>query len=186
MREALDGVLAKIAAEATRCGRIVRSVLSFADTQVTERRAHDLNALVSRAVDLARGAAATSAVTFVPAPGLPPVVMNDSEMTQVVINLVDNSLRADSSRVIVRTEVHVEGVALVVEDDGVGIPSADLSRVFDPFYTTRSQRGGTGLGLSISHAIVARHGGELHIESTEGCGTTVVAVLPVNSDGAAT
>jgi signal transduction histidine kinase len=183
-REALDAVLQKIAAEATRCGRIVQSVLSFADAQATERRAHDLNVVVAQAVDLV-GASATSrdvVVRFMPAPDLPAVVANDSELTQVVINLLDNAVHAESTCVTVRTETRPHGVALVVSDDGVGIPSGDVSRVFDPFFTTRSQRGGTGLGLSISHAIVARHGGELHIESTEGRGTTVTATLPVHGD----
>lgn len=182
-REALGAALEKIAAEAARCGRIVHSVLAFADQGPTERRAHDLNVVVARAVDLVRAAGRSRdvALRFAPAADLPAVDVNDSELTQVVINLLDNAVRAGSRRIVVSTEARPHEVALIVTDDGAGIPPEDLSRVFDPFFTTRAQRGGTGLGLSISYGIVTRHGGILHIDSAAGRGTTVSALLPIGA-----
>ena len=68
-------------------------------------------------------------------------------------------------------------VEIRVQDNGPGIPAADLARVFDPFYTTRAQ--GTGLGLSICQSIIREHGGTITIESVVGQGTAVIVDLPV-------
>jgi signal transduction histidine kinase len=78
--------------------------------------------------------------------------------------------RAESSPV-------VDVVEIRVRDNGPGIPAAELARVFDPFYTTRSQ--GTGLGLSICQSIIREHGGTITIESVVGQGTAVILDLPV-------
>jgi polar amino acid transport system substrate-binding protein len=69
-------------------------------------------------------------------------------------------------------------VLLAVEDDGVGIPAENLSRLTDPFFTTKRESGGTGLGLSVSAGIVKEHGGSLQFSSRPGAGTTVVLSLP--------
>ncbi len=71
-------------------------------------------------------------------------------------------------------------VKISFEDSGCGIEKKDLARVFDPYFTTRPE--GTGLGLSTTHAIVARHGGYVHIASVLGQGTTVTVILPAFSD----
>ena len=68
-------------------------------------------------------------------------------------------------------------VEIRIRDNGPGIPAAALSRVFDPFFTTRTQ--GTGLGLSICQSIVREHGGTISIESVAGQGATVIVDLPV-------
>ena len=68
-------------------------------------------------------------------------------------------------------------VEVRIQDNGPGIPAAVLARVFDPFYTTRTQ--GTGLGLSICQTIIREHGGSISIESVVGQGTSVLIDLPV-------
>jgi signal transduction histidine kinase len=68
-------------------------------------------------------------------------------------------------------------VRIEVEDEGVGIPSEDLERVFDPFFTTRSS--GTGLGLSIAYQIVNQHGGHIAARKNPECGMTFTVTLPV-------
>jgi signal transduction histidine kinase len=74
------------------------------------------------------------------------------------------------------------GVLLVVADSGVGIPEEQLTRVFDPFFTTRPVGQGTGLGLSIVQNIVSRYGGSVTLESQLGTGTSVHVVLPACSE----
>jgi signal transduction histidine kinase len=67
-------------------------------------------------------------------------------------------------------------ICLTVADDGPGIPSDRLSRIFEPFYTTKAR--GTGLGLAITHNIVKRHGGFIRVKSQLGVGTTFEVFLP--------
>lgn len=100
-------------------------------------------------------------------------------LRQVLTNLVGNA--ADASRpgaeVTLRAVPANDGqVAIEVEDRGRGIESADLPRIFDPFFTTRPD--GTGLGLAICHKVVRAHGGDIHVRSTPGEGSTFTVVLP--------
>jgi signal transduction histidine kinase len=89
---------------------------------------------------------------------------------------------ADGGRLTIRTSV-VEGVCLIeVCDTGSGIPPAILPRIFDPFFSTKSEGEGTGLGLSVSLGIVERHGGKILVDSEVGKGTTFTLWLPVSGD----
>ena len=78
-----------------------------------------------------------------------------------------------SSRLLGHDRIHVE-----VHDNGVGIRAAELTRVFEPFFSTRRKGTGTGLGLSIVKNIVEEHRGTIEIDSEPGRGTTVVVALP--------
>ena len=100
-----------------------------------------------------------------------------------MVNLMLNACQAlpdpgRSIRVFTSRESDRDGVLFVVEDEGVGIPSEDLSRLTDPFFTTKRERGGTGLGLSVSAGIVKEHGGSLEFRSVPGAGTTAILSLP--------
>jgi signal transduction histidine kinase len=72
-----------------------------------------------------------------------------------------------------------ERVLIQVIDDGRGIEKRDVTRIFDPFYTTKPTGEGTGLGLSVSYGIIKNHGGHIHVESQPGMGTTFTVELPV-------
>ncbi|HDJ29239.1 MAG TPA: two-component sensor histidine kinase, partial [Proteobacteria bacterium] len=89
---------------------------------------------------------------------------------------------SEGGRVNVRLEAVEQGVKLVVEDTGIGIPEADLPRIFDRFYRVDKARsreeGGSGLGLSIVKWIVDAHHGDITVESVVGEGTTFTVVLP--------
>ena len=69
-----------------------------------------------------------------------------------------------------------------IKDSGEGIAQENLSRVFDPFFTTREKQGGTGLGLSIIFGIVEKHNGRISVESQLGAGTSFILVLPSISE----
>lgn len=115
-----------------------------------------------------------------------PIVCFEGEMRQVFTNLFSNALDATSSgggKLIVRTKVlrrssrHGSGIQITVADNGNGIP-ADLSRrIFEPFYTTKGNRG-TGLGLWVTKEIVAKHKGTIRVRSQPGHGTVFVVFLP--------
>jgi signal transduction histidine kinase len=105
-------------------------------------------------------------------------------LRQVATNLLQNAVKAMDGREHPRLKIQgqpelVDGVRhwrLTLEDNGCGIPAEDLSRIFDPFYSTFG--GGTGLGLAVSHRILVAHGGLLYLESQVDQGTKVHLRLP--------
>lgn len=119
------------------------------------------------------------------APTEPIVGMWDPErLEHVFTNLITNALKYDPSGGPVHVTVRVEERQAIVEvsDAGIGIPAADLPALFQPFARARNAvargMGGIGLGLYIARDIVTRHGGEIHLTSEEGRGTTVTVTLP--------
>jgi signal transduction histidine kinase len=70
-------------------------------------------------------------------------------------------------------------VQVIISDNGKGIPSDRLTRIFEPFYTTKAPGRGTGLGLSVSHRIVKQHGGRINVESQIGAGSVFNVALPI-------
>jgi PAS domain S-box-containing protein len=123
-------------------------------------------------------------VRFDLAQAAPEVMGSRSQLEQVLTNLILNAAAATEGHggtISIRTWVDAESKTGRVEvtDDGVGIREEDLTRVTDPFFTTRRGQGGTGLGLAIAHRIVRDHAGRLEIESKVGLGTTVRFALPL-------
>jgi len=110
----------------------------------------------------------------------------EGKLVQVVVNLLVNAAQAtvqgrpEENVIGVRTGmVDERWVMLEVSDTGTGIRATDLSRIFDPFYTTKGVGSGTGLGLSISHGIVQSFGGTIEVQSEPGQGSTFRVKLPV-------
>ena len=108
-------------------------------------------------------------------------------LDQVLMNLIQNAVLhaypgGGPGRIRLSATVDGGWVCIVVEDFGVGIPPANLSRVFDPFFTTRLGQGGTGLGLHIVHNIVTGTlGGEIDVQSEPGRGTRFLLRLPLHA-----
>jgi signal transduction histidine kinase len=115
------------------------------------------------------------------------IVLRRGEMMQVISNLIANSIyampRGGTLSVSVGNASSADGVVLTVEDDGVGIAAADLPKVFDAFFTTRTTVG-TGIGLFVAKQFVQGHGGRISIKSdseSERHGTTVEVFLPTHT-----
>jgi signal transduction histidine kinase len=169
---------------AERVARIARGLLSFSRQSSTEMTTVDLNQVVEDTVVLARGQIekAGVAISMTLAPHLAPIRGNPSALSQVVLNLVTNAGDAmpGGGRMGIATVPARDdpaSVELVVSDSGHGMDAETLTRIFDPFYTTKPT--GTGLGLSITYGIVRDHGGTIAAESTPGAGTRFVVRLPV-------
>ncbi|MGE0280568.1 MAG: cache domain-containing protein [Rhizobiaceae bacterium] len=111
------------------------------------------------------------------------LLMNRTELQQVLVNLVVNAVHAmpDGGKLTLRTRDHdldrQHGVLLEVADTGIGMSEEVMQKVFDPFYTTKRSQG-TGLGLSISQTLVTRQGGRISVTTTPGQGTTFSIWLP--------
>jgi signal transduction histidine kinase/CheY-like chemotaxis protein len=116
---------------------------------------------------------------------VPAVLGNEARLGQVFLNLLVNAAQAipegnaDRNEIKVATRVGQSGQVVVeISDTGCGIPSDNLSRIWDPFFTTKPPGEGTGLGLSISHQIVVELGGDITVKSDVGQGTTFTVTLP--------
>lgn len=117
---------------------------------------------------------------------LPPVVGDETHISQVLVNIIVNSFQAMPNGGLCQVTVaqrETDGkawVEITVKDDGVGITKEEISHLFEPFYTTKSS--GTGLGLAIAYRIMQDHGGTIQVSSVPGSGTTVVTQFPVAID----
>jgi signal transduction histidine kinase len=111
------------------------------------------------------------------------VVMNRTELQQVIVNLVVNAIHAMPDGGVLKlssSDLDIEGrpgLAIEIADNGIGMTPETMQRIFDPFFTTKRQQG-TGLGLSISQTLVTRQGGKIFAESVPGRGTTFSVWLP--------
>jgi hypothetical protein len=119
---------------------------------------------------------------------LPPVSASAQELEQVVVNLLNNALQAlpsNHSRVKVSTRRDPDTGEVVAEvaDEGTGMSPEVLSRIAEPFFSTRLDSGGLGLGLSISRSILKEHGGSISFESEVGKGTRAIVRLPAIGEG---
>ena len=170
-----------------RIKRILGDLLDYARPRAPEIRPGNLNQTIEHAVALARVQVQSRPVEirFEPAAKLAPVAHDSSQMQQVLVNLLLNSLQAvdGAGRVVVRAEVREEFVVVSVRDTGRGIAPEHLASIFRPFFTTKGR--GTGLGLSLARRIVENHGGRIEVESKVGEGTEIRVWLPLEGPQAA-
>lgn len=128
--------------------------------------------------------------SFEISPDIYPVDVDLGQLAQVVQNLSINAVQSmpdgGTLRIVARNQVREASVneepvvEVTVSDSGCGIPSADLDRVFDPYFSTKSQ--GNGLGLSVCYSVMKRHEGDIRIDSREGVGTIVTLQFPARPD----
>ena len=174
--------------EAHRAGKIVRDLLNFARKREPKREQLSAHDVLDRAIDLLgpRLALAHVEVERVFDLSLPAIAGDRDQLTQVFLNLITNAMDAmeTGGRVVLQTGIHQgdDGrtmVSVSVSDTGHGIPPEHRARIFEPFYTTKSEGRGTGLGLSVSLGILQMHGGSIEVDSKVGHGTTMRVTVPV-------
>ncbi len=172
--------------EVARCSRIVDGLLDFSRPKATEKRPLSLNALVDETLFLLKHHQRFKRLQVVRelAPELPETVGSAEQLIQVLMALMLNALDAmeHGGQLVVRTRrspARRDEIVVEVQDTGVGIPRAEQTKIFEPFYTTKPPGRGTGLGLSICYGIVADHGGRIEVDSQPGLGATFRVFLPV-------
>ena len=177
--------LSQVTSETARVGRIVSDLLAFSRRSKPQRAPADLNRIVSMTLSLVQHKMKLSnvEVRLNLADSLPAAQCDQSQIQQVVLNLLLNAAEATQSRaercVSVSTAAGDREVLLTVSDNGEGIPSENLAKIFDPFFTTKSEGKGVGLGLAVSYGIIQAHGGDIEVKSTVGGGTTFTVSLPL-------
>ena len=174
---------------ALRCQKIVQSLLSFARRHPSERKLSNLNELLEAAAEILHYQMRTGniEVTTRLDESLPKAMVDPHQMQQVFLNIINNARQAIEAHrpngwVRLTTERDQDRACITIEDNGPGIPEANLSKVFDPFFTTKEVGNGTGLGLSLCYGIIKEHGGTIIVRSKLGAGTTFVIELPLASE----
>jgi len=187
MRQEIPRILSGMQDGAKRIKRIVHDLKDFARRDdAGDKGLIDLNRVVQTALRLVDPTIrkATSSLAIDLGIGLPKFLGNTQRVEQVVVNLVLNACQALPDRehgIEISTRLAADPLRLElrVQDQGGGIAPEHLSRLTDPFFTTKRDSGGTGLGLSVSAGIVKEHGGSISFDSTPGRGTTVTLSFPV-------
>ncbi len=192
MRYELD----QIVLEAQRSVEIVRGLLDFARQRPPERKPVQVNDILKSSLDLLayEFRLHNICIELNLSNTLPATLADPRQLQQVFFNLLTNALQAMSEKqgkgqlqvtTVTGTSVfpgEAPGSPAVIrlsfQDDGPGIPSDQLIRIFDPFFSTKGEKG-TGLGLSICHGIIFEHGGHIWAEDTFGHGAKFMIEIPI-------
>jgi PAS domain S-box-containing protein len=177
--------LRDIASESMRVAKVLRRIREFIRRREPDRKLVNLNTIVMDSLQFTRFERREHRVAVMVRPDreLPDVQADPVQLTQVVVNLLSNAIQAVSSprcefpKILISTYVNDDDMAeIAVADNGPGIAAADVPRIFDRFFTTKSN--GLGLGLPISRSIVESHGGQLTCDSQPGESTVFRVTLP--------
>lgn len=171
------------------CSQTLRRLLDFSRRESTRHPAPvDLSELISSSVEIARPkwqAESTNRTGTIevrieaPAPAF--TLGDSAELREVVLNMIFNAVDAMPEGGTIEAGTRVEGktARFSIADTGAGMPAEVMARIFEPFYTTKGERG-TGLGLSASHGIIENHGGDINVTSEAGKGTRFEVILPLH------
>jgi hypothetical protein len=183
-------LLQKMQRQTDRATNIVGNLLNFSRTGNAEDFVPtDINKLLNDTLQLLEPQIRKSSVEIVKdyAENLPPISASSGKLQQVFTNLILNARDAmiSGGKITLKT-LNYDDTAVVVEvsDTGEGIPAENLSKVFDPFYTTKGVGNGTGLGLAVTYGIIQEHAGTIEVQSREGEGTTFRMKFPTAVESA--
>jgi len=175
--------LEKLKTEAQRMKRIIQNLLTFAQPQREGRTLLDMEVVVRESLMLLeyqlRNCGIRVEMNF--APNLPKIPSNEGQFKQVFVNLFSNSAQAleQTQEKKILVEGYREGETVIVRFTDSGPGFNDVSRAFDPFYTTRPVGQGTGLGLSICYGTVREHNGNIYAQNLHPNGAAVTIELPI-------
>ncbi len=177
--------LETIVTQVERITKIMNQLLSFARKRPSEQRDVDLVWAIGNVLDMLLEKFKRYGIHVVKeySSDLPRVLADSDHITQVLLNLLLNACQAMSEGGTLTLKLCPMGdmVELSVQDTGTGIPEDQVSKIFDPFYTTKAVGDGTGLGLTVVHGIIQENNGTIRVNSIPGQGTTFIISLPVYS-----
>jgi len=193
--EVLSSISEKIIREGERVAGIVSNLLSFARQKEDRYEEIEMAEVIQDAVELIRYQLTKNCIELAMTlpDSLPPVFGHHQRLQQVFLNLFSNARFALNQRfsgkdprkkIVISGETVVqdgrEYVRITFQDMGIGIPEEKVDRIFEPFFSSKSQGEGTGLGLSISREIILKHGGDMRVESRENDYTRMIIDLPAH------
>ena len=181
----IEGYFEILFAETRRLNRITSNFLQLSRPEPLARVRVAVHQAVTQVARLVHREAQEKNISVVLdlVSGDPEVLGDSTKLEQVCLNILINSMQAMPAGGIIKVTSRIDSsdgrkfIRLAFADQGVGISPENLPRLFDPYFTTRSD--GTGLGLAIADRIVTDHGGKILVESTAGAGTVMTVCLPM-------
>jgi signal transduction histidine kinase len=176
--ESVKESLEMISEEVCNSAKIISDLLDFSRTRMPDREEVVVSELVAQVLEKRPPPGNVEVITEI-APDLPPVFVDPRQMGQVLGNLVTNVYQAmkEGGNLTFRARAERGQVSLSVADTGCGIPPENMTRLFEPLFTTKTR--GIGLGLAVSKSLVEANEGSIEVESEEGRGSTFTVKLPI-------
>jgi signal transduction histidine kinase len=180
--------LHQISEQIERISAILQSLMGFARPNAPQVIKLDVNSLLLKIIGLVESIFQTHRIPIVKnlSAEIPLILADANQLEQVFLNLVINAQHAmenEGGVLTVSSAFLPDGkrISISVKDTGTGIAPENLTRIFDPFFSTKSEGKGTGLGLSTAYGIVTNHYGEIKVVSAPGNGTEMIVILPVST-----
>ncbi len=182
-KEELEDSLREIASQIDRCKEIVRKLLSLAQDLEPIVQLIDVNELMVSLSAVVQHQASTQHIKINQnyAKGVPHIYTDPPLLRQVVLNLIVNAIHAVNSDgwIDLTTHLNENKLEIIVKDSGCGIPAENMTKIFTPFFSTKTQGKGTGLGLALCRGIIERLGGDIFVTSKLGEGSVFTIQLPL-------
>lgn len=175
--------------ETERAANIVNGLLTFIRKQPEKKQLVNLNEILDKTLELLDHEIQLDDIEITKAfeSDIPDVMASEFQISQVFSNIILNAIyflneTNNESKLIISTNAMKDVIHISIKDNGPGIDPEDITRLFQPFYTTKEIGRGTGLGLSICHGIITEHQGKIWAESNPGDGATFYIDLPIFVD----
>lgn len=183
-KEEFERSLAQIKSQGIRCREITKKLLIFARKIDSSVANVNINEIIEDIIRFCSQRAKDINVVIHSKLGenLPILKVSLTEIKQVFLNIINNALDELEKRggnISVTSMLENDYIVIDIQDDGPGMPAANINRIFDPFFTTKPVGKGIGLGLSICHGIIKKLGGNIDVNSTIDAGTTFRVRIPI-------
>ncbi len=183
-REEAHKYLDVVSEEVDRINKIAVDFLFAVKPMKVDLSVCNINDIVRKTVDVVKAELAEKGIGLGVnlATSLPKVFADCSLMQQSILNLVKNAMQAmpqdrKNPTIVISTFIESDMVKISVQDNGCGMTEDQMSKIFEPYYTTKSS--GTGLGLTVLFKIMKQHGGDVTVHSTQGEGSEFILQIPV-------
>lgn len=182
LKEGLDIIVR----ETVRCKSIIQELLEFSRDREPRMVPTDVNEVIEKALTILENEFRLQHIELQKqlAADIEPIRLDSNQIEQVVVNILLNAVHATPAKgtITVKSEMRPDAnqVRVVISDTGCGIDPENLSKIFEPFFSTKEK--GTGLGLAVSYGIVKSHGGHIRVDSQPGKGTRFTIDFPVRRE----
>jgi len=181
IQEGLDVIIR----ETQRCKGIIQDLLEFSRDKEPEKAKASINQIVDKALGILENEFRLHHISVEKnlSDKVPSLLLDVNLMQQVIVNLLINAVEAIKEQGVIAVKSHMspdqKSARIEITDTGCGIPPENLGKIFDPFFSTKSN--GTGLGLAVSYGIIQKHHGDIQVSSQPGQGTRFIIEIPATA-----